>query len=73
MAILDTMRDRKRNKKMEVSILDLWCKIQDVVKALDREEIGTIFYHGQLKRFIHSSKKSKKKGTEHPFFWDVIR
>ena len=54
---------------MEASILDLRYKMKDVLKALDRNEIVKILYHGKLKGVITPCRRIvSKKVKEHPFF-----
>ncbi|MCG6911058.1 MAG: type II toxin-antitoxin system Phd/YefM family antitoxin [Deltaproteobacteria bacterium] len=54
---------------MKASIVDLRYKMNDVLKALERNEKVTVLYRGKVKGFlIPSGKKSKLKMTDHPFF-----
>ncbi len=56
---------------MKVSILDLRCKMKDVLRALDRNESVSILYHGKLKGVIYPSKKEadiKRKVQNDPLF-----
>jgi len=54
---------------MEASILDLRYKMKDVLRALDRNEIVTILYHGKPKgRILPCPRRSKQKVQDHPFF-----
>ncbi len=55
---------------MKATIVDLRYKMNDVLKALDRNEKVTIFYRGKVKGFLIPSEKQKKnqKISEHPFF-----
>ena len=54
---------------MNASVIDLRYKMNDVLKALDRNEDVTILYHGKIKGVIAShSPSSSKKVTEHAFF-----
>lgn len=54
---------------MKASIVDLRYKMNDVLKALDRNEQVTILYHGKIKGVIMpTSKERLKKVEEHPFF-----
>ncbi len=54
---------------MEASVVDLRYKMNDVLKALDRNEKVTILYRGKIKGIIMPSDKRKKlKVSEHPFF-----
>lgn len=54
---------------MEASIVDLRYKMNDVLKALERNEEVTILYRGQPKGVIVPFKKesSQKKLKDHPF------
>jgi len=54
---------------MKASVVDLRYKMSNVLKALDRNEVVTILYHGKEKGIITPIKKSIKKAiTDHPFF-----
>ena len=54
---------------MKATIVDLRYKMNDVLKALDRNEKITILYHGKEKGIITPLKKKEiKKVCEHPFF-----
>ncbi|MCF6299537.1 MAG: type II toxin-antitoxin system Phd/YefM family antitoxin [Proteobacteria bacterium] len=54
---------------MKASIVDLRYKTNDILKALDRNESVTVFYHGKIKAIIKPiRKKSKLKVKDHPFF-----
>lgn len=56
---------------MKVSVVDLRYKMNDVLKALDRNEDVSILYHGKLKGVIKaqcSVTEGKTKITDHPFF-----
>lgn len=56
---------------MEASILDLRYKMNDVLKALERNEVVRIFYRGKLRGEIQpmpSQTKVVVKITEHPYF-----
>lgn len=54
---------------MKASIVDLRYKMNDVLKALDRNEQVTILYHGKIKGVIMPIPKERlKKVEEHPFF-----
>jgi len=55
--------------EMKASIVDLRYKMRDVLKALDRNEEVTIFYHGKVKGIIiPAPKRRMKRIEEHPFF-----
>jgi len=54
---------------MKATIVDLRYKMNDVLKALDRNEKVTVFYRGKLKGIlIPSGKKTQMKIADHPFF-----
>ena len=55
---------------MKATIVDLRYKMNDVLKALDRNEKVTVFYRGKIKGILIPSGKQKKdaKMSEHPFF-----
>jgi len=54
---------------MNASVIDLRYKMNDVLKALDRNEDVTILYHGKVKGVISSrDQAASKKIIEHAFF-----
>lgn len=55
---------------MKATVVDLRYKMNDVLKALDRNEKVTVFYRGKVKGILIPSEKQKKdiKISEHPFF-----
>ncbi|MBN2418636.1 MAG: type II toxin-antitoxin system Phd/YefM family antitoxin [Deltaproteobacteria bacterium] len=54
---------------MKATIVDLRYKMNDVLKALDRNEKVTVLYRGKVKgTLIPSSNETKQKITDHPFF-----
>ena len=54
---------------MNASVIDLRYKMNDVLKALDRNEDVTILYHGKVKGVLSPKTKSVfQKVTDHPFF-----
>ncbi len=55
---------------MEASIVDLRYKMNDVLKALERNEKITILYRGQPRGLIIPFKEenTEKKLKKHPFF-----
>ena len=56
---------------MKVSVVDLRYKMNDVLKALDRNEDVSILYHGKLKGIIkpqNAAEPKKTKIIDHPFF-----
>ena len=54
---------------MKASVIDLRYKMNDVLKALDRNEDVTILYHGKVKGVLKSQTKGvSQKVKDHPFF-----
>lgn len=54
---------------MKATVVDLRYKMNDVLKALDRNETVTVLYHGKEKGLIIPVKsKESKKIKDHPFF-----
>ncbi|MBL7066645.1 MAG: type II toxin-antitoxin system Phd/YefM family antitoxin [Candidatus Marinimicrobia bacterium] len=54
---------------MKASVVDLRYKMNDVLKALDRNEKITILYHGKVKGIISPVlNKKNRKVSEHRFF-----
>ncbi|MBT3176630.1 MAG: type II toxin-antitoxin system Phd/YefM family antitoxin [Desulfobacula sp.] len=54
---------------MKASVVDLRYKMNDVLKALDRNETVTVLYRGKVKGIlIPSGQKKNMKISEHPFF-----
>ncbi len=56
---------------MKASVVDLRYKMNDILKALDRNEKVTIHYHGKKKGVIipeGGGKEKEEKIREHPFF-----
>ena len=55
---------------MKATVVDLRYKMNDVLKALDRNEKVTVFYRGKMKGVLISSEQpgKEKKITKHPFF-----
>ncbi len=54
---------------MKATIVDLRYKMNDVLKALDRNEQVTVFYRGKAKgTLIPLGKKTRLKISDHPFF-----
>ena len=54
---------------MEATIVDLRYKMNDILKALNRNENVDVLYRGKLKgTIIAKTKLSEKKLIEHPFF-----
>jgi hypothetical protein len=54
---------------MKASVVDLRYKMNDILKALDRNETVSVLYHGKMKGVIIPAKaKVTKKIKDHPFF-----
>ncbi len=54
---------------MKATVVDLRYKMNDVLKALDRNEKVTVFYRGKVKGvLVPAEEKKLMKITEHPFF-----
>jgi hypothetical protein len=54
---------------MKATILDLRYRMNDILKAIERNEKVSISYHGKQKGVIVSDTSySARKVTEHPFF-----
>ena len=54
---------------MKASIVDLRYKTNDILKALDRNESVTVFYHGKIKGIIKPAReKTDSKVKDHLFF-----
>ena len=54
---------------MKATVVDLRYKMNDVLKALDRNEKVTVLYRGKVKGIpIPSERKKHIKITDHPFF-----
>ena len=55
--------------EMKASVVDLRYKMNDILKALDRNEKITILYHGKIKGIISPIfNKKNKKVCEHHFY-----
>ena len=53
---------------MKATVVDLRYKMNDVLKALDRNEKVTVLYHGKVKGILVPSREKKHlKIKEHPF------
>jgi len=53
---------------MKATVVDLRYKMNDVLKALDRNEKVTVLYRGKVKGvLVPAHKKGKIKIKEHPF------
>ena len=54
---------------MKASIVDLRYKMNDVLKALDRNEKVTVLYRGKIKGIIVPAEQTNTmKMEDHPFF-----
>ncbi|HVY22712.1 MAG TPA: hypothetical protein VG962_05095 [Steroidobacteraceae bacterium] len=56
---------------MKVSVVDLRYKMNDVLKALERNEDVSILYHGKLKGVLKAQgvrDRGKVRMADHPFF-----
>ena len=54
---------------MKASVVDLRYRMNDVLKALDRNEKVTVLYRGKVKGvLIPLGEKKQMKITDHPFF-----
>ena len=57
---------------MKATIVDLRYRMNDVLKALERNEQVEILYHGKVKGIIHpvneATQKTKFRTQDHPFF-----
>jgi len=54
---------------MNASVIDLRYKMNDILKALDRNEDVTILYHGKVKGVLSSHiQTTSRKVSEHAFF-----
>lgn len=54
---------------MKATVVDLRYKMNDVLKALDRNEKVTVLYRGKVKGIlIPPGEKTHLKIAEHPFF-----
>jgi hypothetical protein len=54
---------------MKATVVDLRYKMNDILKALDRNEEVTVLYHGKVKGIIIPAGQEKYKDmANHPFF-----
>ena len=56
---------------MKASVLDLRYRMKDILHALDKNELVTIFYRGKKKGVLYPAKGQGVSGasaTEHPVF-----
>lgn len=54
---------------MKATVVDLRYRMNDILKALDRNEDVNILYHGKLKGVIRAgTPHAARRVAEHPFF-----
>ncbi len=54
---------------MKATVVDLRYKMNDVLKALDRNEKVTVLYRGKVKGvLVPAAQRTDKSMTDHPFF-----
>ncbi len=58
---------------MKASVVDLRYRMNEILKAVDRNEEVTILYHGKVKGVIKPNlspdlKKTGRRISDHPFF-----
>ncbi len=54
---------------MKASAVDFRYRMNEILKAIDRNEEVTILYHGKVKGVIKpKTTKGRKRISEHPFF-----
>lgn len=54
---------------MKASVVDIRYKMNDILKALDRNEDVELLYHGKSKGVLSAVKStSAKRVSDHPFF-----
>ena len=54
---------------MKASVVDLRYRMNEILKAIDRNEEVTILYHGKVKGVIRpTTSKGRKRVSSHPFF-----
>jgi hypothetical protein len=59
----------KRGASMKATIVDLRYKMNDVLKALDRNEKVTVLYRGKVKGvLVPTAQRRDMSMTDHPFF-----
>jgi len=59
----------KGGAPMKATIVDLRYKMNDILKALARNEEVTVLYRGKVKGvLVPASQKKEMRMTEHPFF-----
>ncbi len=54
---------------MKASVIDLRYRMNDILKAIDRNEEVTILYHGKVKGVIKPNiSRGRRRISDHPFF-----
>jgi len=54
---------------MKASVIDLRYRMNEVLKAIDRNEEVTILYHGKVKGVIKPNiSRGRRRISDHPFF-----
>ncbi len=54
---------------MKASVVDLRYRMNEVLKAIDRNEEVTILYHGKVKGVIKPNiSRGRRRISDHPFF-----
>lgn len=54
---------------MKASVVDLRYRMNEILKAIDRNEEVTILYHGKVKGVIKPNiSRSRRRISDHPFF-----
>jgi len=54
---------------MKASVIDLRYRMNEILKAIDRNEEVTILYHGKVKGVIKPNiSKGRRRISDHPFF-----
>ena len=54
---------------MKASVVDLRYRMNEILKAIDRNEEVTILYHGKVKGVIKPKiSRARRRISDHPFF-----
>jgi len=54
---------------MKASVVDLRYRMNEILKAIDRNEEVTILYHGKVKGVLKPKiSRDRKRISDHPFF-----
>ena len=54
---------------MKASVVDLRYRMNEILKAIDRNEEVTILYHGKVKGIIKPNlSRGRRRISDHPFF-----